>query len=164
MLLVACKSSTPTPDPQPSPPAVDAESSEPEQGQATRFDPATVSDAAFTDDECLRFAELRAADPQEPLTADEYAKECRESTGSDPPWLRRASRCLLVAADKEQRGACFTEQLTKQREDSEARLEAQIEAERVRVRQERIQEAERILREARAAEIEADAEAEDSSR
>ncbi|MEM6992956.1 MAG: hypothetical protein AAF721_20740 [Myxococcota bacterium] len=116
------------------------------------FDPATVSDAPLTAQECAEFGALRASDPQETRGAEAYAEECVATTAREPAWMRRTTRCLIVAPTKEDRLGCFTDDLRLEKEASEARLEAQIEAERIRAEQERLEEAERILREARAAE------------
>ena len=114
------------------------------------FDATAVSDEPLTEAECKRFGALRASDPLEPRTADEYAAECNETTKTDPPWLRRTTRCLLLAETDEHKRACHSEDLTRQREASEARLEEQIEAERQRARDEMLEEAQRILEEQQA--------------
>lgn len=143
VVLAGCRPSadtTETPEPEPAPEADPAPAEAP-------FDAKAVSDEPLTEAECRQFGELRAADPQEPRTAEAYAAECSETTKTDPPWLRRTTRCLLIAETDEQRRACHSENLTEQREASEARLEEQIEAERQRARDEMLEEAKRILEE-----------------
>ena len=145
LLLVGCRppaDTTDTPEPDPVPPP----KAEPAPAEAP-FDAKTVSDEPLSEAECTQFGELRAADPQEPRTAEAYAAECNETTKTDPPWLRRTTRCLLIAETDEHRRACHSENLTEQREASEARLEEQIEAERQRARDEMLEEAKRILEE-----------------
>ncbi len=145
LAIVACQPTKSTDRPQAEPSAV-------EEAEAPKFDASAVSDAPLTEKECTAFGELRAADPAEKRSPAEYAKECIETTAAEPPWMRRTTRCLLEAPTDGDRLDCFTDDLQIEREAADARLEAQIEAERARMHQEQVEEAERILREVRQSE------------
>ncbi|MBL4686843.1 MAG: hypothetical protein JKY37_19755 [Nannocystaceae bacterium] len=103
------------------------------------------SDAPLSKEECASFGASRANDPKEPRSAEDYALECDESTAGDPPWMRRAIRCLLAAPTQQERKSCLTEQLVDERQAADVRLEAQIEEDRRQRREDQLREAEQIL-------------------
>lgn len=114
-----------------------------------RFEPEAISDAPFTEEECIALGTMRAADPAEGRSAISYTEECIETTKSDPPWMRRTARCVLRAPSPADRKRCFNQRLVEEREAAAQRLEAQIEAQAERDRAERLQRAEEVLRQAR---------------